>query len=371
MKYGSRGLLSRKTIFLKKPEVERELPEVNTDFFEHSWSDPNLGIVIKKSVGVYTVYIRGQVIDCDLSAGMRKPNDLTNLAGNGKHARHKKGLRQSVDPVAVGDIVRFNPRGDGKAQILEILPRRNHLARRSAVPMPSATPFEQVIAANVDQVVPVFAAANPTPKWNLLDRYLVSAEAAGIPALICITKLDLAQGDDCMVEPPLQDVANTYRRIGYPVILVSAVSGEGLDEIRQALSGKLSVLLGKSGVGKTSLLNALQPGLGLRVNQVNQATGKGKHTTTQLEIFPLEGQHSFKAGAIVDTPGIREFGLWDIHQEELAYLYPEMRPYLGSCRFGLDCRHDEEPGCEIRKAVVQGQISPYRWKSYLQLRYER
>jgi ribosome biogenesis GTPase len=364
------GLLSRKTSILKIPEVEWELTEVNTNLFELSWSDPGLGIVLKNSVGVYAVYHQGQVITCELSTSMRKQKEFASPESNGKLSRRNKEPRQPADPVAVGDMVRVDVRSGGRAQISEILPRRNHLARRSAVPMPSATPFEQVIAANVDQVAPVFAAANPTPKWNLLDRYLVSAEAAMIPALICITKLDLAQGDAGATERSLQEVADTYRRIGYPVILVSVVNGEGLDEIRQALCGKLTVLLGKSGVGKTSLLNALRPGLGLRVNQVSQVTGKGKHTTTQHEIFPLEGQDSFEDGAIVDTPGVREFGLWDVYREELDDLFPEMRPYLGNCRFGLDCRHDEEPGCEIRKAVVQGHISPYRWKSYLQLRYE-
>lgn len=344
---------------------------MDTTLFEQSWDDSDLGIVLKKTVGVYTVYHCSQMIDCELSAGMRNPKEAggnQEKMGRGKRNYEK---RQPVDPVAVGDIARLALREGNRAQILEILPRRNHLSRRSAVPMPSAVPFEQVIAANVDQVVPVFAAANPTPKWNLLDRYLVSAEAAGIPALICISKLDLARNGSNQVEPALQDAIDSYRRIGYPVVLASSVSGEGLDDIRQALHGKLSVLLGKSGVGKTSLLNALQPGLGLRVDQVSQATGKGKHTTTQLEIFALEGQDAFRSGAIVDTPGIREFGLWDVHQDELAYLFPEMRPFLGTCRFGLDCRHDEEPGCEIRKAVGQGQISPYRWKSYLNLRYER
>jgi ribosome biogenesis GTPase len=338
-------------------------------YFDQSLNDPDLGIVLKKTVGIYSVYHRERVVDCELSTRLRNPIGAGNPIRMSKRGR-KNEKRQPADPVAIGDIVRLTLREAGMAQILEILPRRNHLSRRSAVPMPSAVPFEQVIAANVDQVVPVFAAAKPTPKWNLLDRYLVSAEAAGIPALICISKLDLVQGEAGGLDPSLQDVIQTYRRIGYPVVLMSAVSREGLNEVRQALRGKLSVLLGKSGVGKTSLLNALQPGLGLRVNQVSQVTGKGKHTTTHLEIFPLEEENTFGSGAIVDTPGIREFGLWDVNRDELANLFPEMRPYLGSCRFGLNCRHDEEPGCEIRKAVMQGQISPYRWKSYLQLRYE-
>jgi ribosome biogenesis GTPase / thiamine phosphate phosphatase len=256
--------------------------------------------------------------------------------------------------------------------IVELLPRRNQIARRSAVPMPGAHAFEQVIAANLDRAAPVFAAAEPAPKWNLLDRYLVSAEAAGLPALVCITKLDLAPAD------PRDDFwqeLETYRRIGYPLILVSAVSGAGMEELRVALRGRITVLLGKSGVGKTTLLNALQPGLGLQVNAVSQATGKGKHTTTHQELFPLQPaggstENDDSGGAIIDTPGVREFGLWDIHPDDLALFFPEMRPLVGRCRFGLDCGHDEEPGCAIRKAVMAGQISPRRYQSYLHLKEE-
>jgi ribosome biogenesis GTPase len=243
--------------------------------------------------------------------------------------------------------------------IVEVLPRRSRMTRRSAVPMPGAHPFEQVIVANLDQVVAVFAAAQPAPKWGLLDRYLVSAEACELPALICITKLDLLQGRDS----ELLEALEIYRKIGYPVLLTSAVGGEGLDDVRAALQGRVSALLGKSGVGKTSLLNALQPGLGLRVNQVNERTGKGKHTTTHAEMYPLDGLAGMENTAIVDTPGIREFGLWEIDGEDLAHYFPEMRPLVGRCRFGLDCRHDEEPGCAIRKAVTAGQVSPYRYKS--------
>jgi ribosome biogenesis GTPase / thiamine phosphate phosphatase len=246
-----------------------------------------------------------------------------------------------------------------------VLPRRNKLARRSAVPMPSARPFEQVIVANVEQVVPVFAAAKPVPKWHLLDRYLVSAESAGLDALICITKVDLVQDETGRLNEEIETAAETYRNIGYRVILASSVTGQGLPELKQALQERVSVLLGKSGVGKTSLLNALQPGLGLRVNEVSRVTGKGKHTTTHLEMFPLEF-----GGAIVDTPGIREFGLWDVDEEDLAHFFPEMRPYLGSCRFGLDCSHNEEPGCSIRKAVSAGKISPFRYQSYMRLKLD-
>jgi ribosome biogenesis GTPase len=283
---------------------------------------------------------------------------------NGHHAQPIRALERA-DPITVGDMVQFIKGEEGAGTILEVLPRRNKLARQSAVPMPSARPFEQVIAANVDQVVPVFAAASPAPRWNLLDRYLVSAESSGLPSLICITKLDLAKSGDGELNDELCTEVEEYRRIGYPVILASAVTGEGVNDLKEALRGRLSVFLGQSGVGKSSLLNAIQPGLGLRVNEVSRVTGKGKHTTTHLEMFSLNF-----GGDVVDTPGVREFGLWDVEEDDLALFFPEMQPLVGRCKFGMDCEHDEEPGCAIRKAVTAGKISPRRYRSYLKLKVD-
>jgi ribosome biogenesis GTPase len=249
--------------------------------------------------------------------------------------------------------------GDGRGVIVEVLPRDSKLSRPA--PVPGQRVFEQVIVSNADLILPVFAVASPTPKWGLLDRYLVSAEAAEIPVLIVINKLDLAWKN-----PAFEEEIEVYRHIGYPVLLVSAATGEGIAELKQALQGKQSVMVGKSGVGKTSLLNAIQPGLGLRVKTVGQGElGKGRHTTTYLEMFELEF-----GGALVDTPGIREFGIWNVAAEELAYLFPEMAEYVGHCKFGLSCRHDQEPGCAIRKAVMAEAISPYRYQSYMNLRRE-
>jgi ribosome biogenesis GTPase / thiamine phosphate phosphatase len=308
------------------------------------------GIVYKKNKGSYVVHANGRAIACNLSTRLWKEMNQT--------------LAKECD-IAVGDIVQLTDSQDGQSTITQILPRRNRLARRSAVPMPGAHTAEQVIVANVDQVVPVFAAANPPPRWNLLDRYLVTAESLELPALICFTKLDLAMKKDGSADAELLEVVAEYRRIGYRVTLVSAHTGEGLDELKEALLDRTSVFLGKSGVGKTSLLNALQPGLGQRINEVSQVTGKGKHTTTHMEMFPLE-----IGGAIVDTPGVREFGLWDVDADDLALFFPEIRPYVGRCRFGLDCQHDEEPGCAVRKAVMANQISPRRYQSYLRLKAE-
>ncbi len=316
------------------------------------------GIVFQKNLGQYSVHSNGREIACALSSRLHKQLSYPTAAPSSLR-RAVQSVREldQVDPVAIGDVVRFVDAGESRGMITEILPRRNKLSRPATTP--GQRVFEQVIVANADQVVPVFAAASPTPKWALLDRYLVAAEAAGLPALICITKTDLA-GQDTELEAAIAE----YRRIGYRVQLVSAVTGEGLDEIKRSLQERVSVLVGKSGVGKSSLLNAIQPDLGLRVKAISRGKGgKGMHTTTRLEMFRLDG-----GGAIVDTPGIREFGLWDVDEEDVALFFPEMRPLVGRCKFGLDCRHDEEPGCAIRKAVMRGEISPYRYQSYLKLR---
>ena len=164
----------------------------------------------------------------------------------------------------------------------------------------------------------------------------------------------------------LEQDLDIYRHASYPIQMVSSQTGEGIDELKQSLRGRMSVLVGKSGVGKTSLLNAIQPGLGLRIKAVSQGDqGKGRHTTTHLEMFDLD-----IGGTLVDTPGIREFGLWEVDGEELAYLFPEMAGYVGQCKFGLSCHHDREPDCAIRKAAVSGEISPHRYKSYMNLRLE-
>ena len=320
----------------------------------------DIGIVFRKTLGHYTVHTNGREIDCTLSSLIHKqlifptadPTSLRRVVQEVREIDH-------VDPVAIGDRVRFVDAGDGHGMIVEILPRDSKLSRPA--PVPGQRVFEQVIVSNADLVLPVFSVANPTPKWGLLDRYLVSAEAAGLPALIVINKLDLAWKN-----PALDEEVEVYRRIGYAVLLVSAVTGEGMEELKQRLQDKLSVFVGKSGVGKTSLLNALQPGLGLRVKAVsNGEVGKGRHTTTHLEMFELDF-----GGALVDTPGMREFGLWDITAEELADLFPEMAEFVGQCKFGLSCHHDREPGCAIRKGVMDGAISPYRYQSYMRLREE-
>lgn len=320
----------------------------------------DIGVVFRKTLGHYTVHTHEREIDCILSSLIHKqlifPSaDPTSL----RHVVREVREIDHVDPVAIGDRVRYVDAGAGRGMITEILPRRSKFSRPA--PGPGQRVFEQVIVSNADLVVPVFAVAEPTPRWGLLDRYLVAAEAAGLPVLIVVTKLDLAKQNrnfDADIE--------IYRRIGYPIQSVSSVTGHGIEELKQFLQGRMSVLVGKSGVGKTSLLNAIQPGLGLSVKAVSRGNqGKGRHTTSHLEMFELDF-----GGRLVDTPGVREFGLWEIRNKDLAFLFPEMAGYVGGCKFGMSCHHDREPGCAIRKAVMAGEISPQRYKSYMHLKEE-
>ena len=316
------------------------------------------GVVFRKTLGHYTVHTHGRELDCTLSS-LNHKQLIYSTADPASMRRRVQAVREidHTDPVAIGDRVRYVEAGGGRGMIIEVLPRRSKFSRPA--PVPGKRLFEQIIVSNADQVIPIFSIASPTPKWRLLDRYLVAAEAAGLPALIVITKLDLAWKN-----PEYEEEIEVYRRIGYPIQTVSTVTGEGIDGLKSALQGRTSVLVGKSGVGKTSLLNAIQPGLGLRVKDVSRGElGKGRHTTTHYEMFELD-----YGGTLVDTPGMREFGLWDIVADELASHFPEMADHIGRCKFGLSCRHDREPGCAIRKAVMAGTVSPYRYQSYMHLR---
>lgn len=313
------------------------------------------GVVYKKSLGTYFVHTPDGSVTCSISSRLRKEL-IYPIADRSSIIHHRvqevRDIRQ-IDPVAIGDCVRFLYADEGSTGVItEVLPRRNKLARSAA----GKKELEQVIAANIDQIVMVFAAARPEPKWNLLDRYLVTAEAAEIPALICLTKLDLI--DDGAFEDELSE----YQALGYRIIRTSIVDQRGIDDLRDSLRGKTSVLIGKSGVGKTSLLNAVQPGLGLRVGEVSQRLNKGKHTTTQLEMIGLD-----TGGGIIDTPGMREFEAWQLDDGDLALMFPEMRSLVGSCRFGLDCTHTREPGCAIVQAVAQGRVSERRYHSYVRM----
>ena len=307
--------------------------------------------MIKKNNGKYWVWSRGQSLLCSLK---------------GPFEKGKNNKNRSASPgIVVRDRVGVTINVDGSAQIIEVFERGNRLARRAAQSMPGRHAGEQVIAANIDQIVAVMSLSQPAPRWNLLDRYLVSAESLEIESLICLTKVDAAYNNKSELDECVLEEIETYRKIGCRVLLTSVVSGEGLPELKQTLKGQVSVLLGKSGAGKSSLLNSLLPDLSLRVGEINSTIGKGRHTTTGTEMYAGDF-----GGWLVDTAGTREFSLWDVNSEDMAWFFPEMRPWLRQCRFGQICRHDEEPGCAVRQAVMNGHIHPRRYFSMMKLKEE-
>jgi len=267
--------------------------------------------------------------------------------------RLKKETQYS-DLVVTGDRVLWRPTTAGHGVIEQVLPRETRLNRRR--PGPGRLAFEQVIVANPDQALFILSVRDPTPHLRLLDRLLVIADANELPALICANKIDLVDDKD---EP--QELFGVYEKIGYQVIYASAATGQGIGELRSALAGRLSVLCGPSGVGKSSLLNAIQPRLGLATHEVSDTTGKGRHTTVSVRLWPLDA-----GGYVADTPGLREAGFHDIEPEDLAWHFVEMRPYLGGCRFS-SCSHTHEPDCAVKAAVGAGAVSEARYDSYCRL----
>ncbi len=261
---------------------------------------------------------------------------------------------KATGPVVVGDRVRVRPLDRETCVVEEVLPRESAVSRAAA----GRKPLVQTLLAGLDQLVVVFAVRDPEPHLGLLDRFLVVAESATVQALVVFNKADLGVPDE------LTRAIAVYRQIGYPVILTSATTGTGLTELRAALAGKTSAFVGPSGVGKTSLLNALVPGLAARVGEVSRATGKGRHTTREVALVPL-GEPG--GGYVADTPGLRELGFWEVDKEALAEYFPEMRDYLGRCRFP-GCAHLGEPDCAVRAAVEAGRIDRRRYQSYMRLR---
>lgn len=285
-------------------------------------------------MGFYTVQTDGALLECRLRGRLRKE-------------------RQPTDLVAIGDTVSVTPLSPGEAIIESVEPRGTVFSRRQ--PGPRGTWKEDVVVANLDQLLVVFACAEPTPHVRMIDRFLVVAEHNEVEAVIVANKVDVVGADDA------RRTFGVYESVGYEVRYVSARTGAGIDALRDRLAGRLSAVSGPSGVGKSTLLNAIQPGLNLYTGAISDAVGKGMHTTIAAELHPLTA-----GGYVADTPGLRELGLWQIPDREMAACFPEMRAHLGACRFG-DCLHVTEPACAILQAVDRGEVSAQRYDSYARL----
>lgn len=312
----------------------------------------NEGTIIRQFLGHYYVSQESRVVDCALSSRLRKKLEYPEASAGSRRRRVQSVHRiRAIDPVAIGDQVIFNE-GDGETgMIKEVLPRRNKISRRAS----GTSGKEQILAANVDQALPIFSVAKPTPDFYLLDRMLAIAEWQEIPSIICMNKIDLK------AKPTVKEAMDRYARIGYRSVFTSVVSNLGKKSLQNLLKGRVSLFLGPSGTGKSSLLNWLQPKVNLRIGEISQISGEGKHTTTHTELIELEC-----GGLVGDIPGVREFHLWNIKPEDTPLLFREFRRFLGKCRF-RDCIHVHEPDCAIQEAVKLGEIDPFRYSSYLRL----
>jgi ribosome biogenesis GTPase / thiamine phosphate phosphatase len=296
------------------------------------------GLVIKSTGSWYQVKTPGgQRVDCRIKGKFRT-----------------KGIT-TTNPIAVGDHVDFDMEPElGTGVITELQPRKNYIIRKSI----NLSKQAQVIAANLDQAFLVVTLASPRTSLGFIDRFLVTAEAYDIPASLVFNKLDLFSDEGLEI---LAGYKAIYEKIGYPCYEVSALEGTGVEQVAKLLQDKVTLFSGHSGVGKSSLINALLPDLKLRTTEISEWHDKGMHTTTFAEMFELP-----QGGYIIDTPGIRELGVIDIEKNELGHFFPEMRARLNQCKYN-SCRHINEPGCAVIKAVEDGEIELSRYESYLSI----
>jgi ribosome biogenesis GTPase len=295
------------------------------------------GTVLRAQSGFFWVQTESGILECTLRGRLKKE-------------------RQSSDIAVIGDLVDVKQISPTTGAIEAVEPRRTKLARRAAGS--KGIWSEDVLIANLDQVLLVFACASPEFHPRMLDRYLALTESSDLETVIVANKLDLVGPERA------RELFAEYERIGYPVIYTSTKQGVGIDELRARLGGRISVVTGKSGVGKSSLLNVVQPGLGLATSEISDAIDKGRHTTRVAELIALDLPGG---GYVADTPGIRELGLWQFPLDELDWCFREFRPFLDDCYFS-GCTHTHEPDCGVRAAVAAEQISEERYQSYVRLR---
>lgn len=297
-------------------------------------------LVIKNTGSWYVVRTAdGVEIDCKIKGNFRL-----------------KGIR-STNPIAVGDRVNISVNDSGTAFITDILPRKNYIIRRAS----NLSKESHILASNLDQTLLIVTLAHPTTSLTFIDRFLATAEAYRVPAIIVINKTDLlTDHEDTEL---IEAVSYLYKSIGYTVLGTSAKTGEGIDKLRQLISGKTTLISGNSGVGKTTLINALIPGLDLRTAAISEVHDTGTHTTTFSEMFQLPGDEN---GYIIDTPGVRGFGTIEMDEYEASHFFPEIFKIGADCRFN-NCTHTHEPHCAVIKALEEGLIAQSRYTSYLSI----
>jgi ribosome biogenesis GTPase len=337
-------------------------------------NDPAMltGVVLNGAHGIYDVHSDAGIYRCTLRGKLKKAFAEAQSAQFSQQQRsryHKTTVppkrvermekRDSTEnplPIrlSVGDFVKFRCLDDTNGLIEEILPRQNALVRKDASSNDKKV-VQQTLLANLDQVMLVFSVAQPDPHFGMLDRYLAICESANLSALVCLNKADLGHAEY------VDDAAVLYHKLGYAVLWTSTFSGQGIDDLRARLRDHTTLFTGPSGVGKSSLVNVIEPGMAIRTGLVSDITGKGRHTTTSSQLYPLS-----EGGWLADSAGIRALAAWNLAEEELASCFVEFRPYLGECEFD-DCVHIDEEGCAIVQAVHDEVIDEQRYRSYVRM----
>ena len=294
------------------------------------------GTVVKSAGSIYSVRTADGIKECRIKGNFRL-----------------KGIK-STNPVAVGDYVKIDVREDGTAYIVDIEERRNYIVRKAS----NLSKQSHILAANIDQCFLIATINHPATSTTFIDRFIASAEAYRVPVVIVFNKTDLYNDTD---NEELDYLEAVYQSIGYPCLRLSATEGKGIEALKEMMRGKVSLLAGNSGVGKSSIINAISPETAVKVGEISRIHDTGMHTTTYSEMFEL-----MPDSYIVDTPGVKGFGTYSMESEEIAHYFVEFFELSGGCKYG-NCTHTHEPGCAVLEALEEGRIAPSRYQSYLSM----